>query len=248
MPFVSGTVVARGDYRHNNESANNDWAVIRLVQPVGNDVGFLPLFQIDVKFMKNRPVITAGFPAEKTRDMTDLSVLYGDLSCRLIGMHTYGFQAHACQVTPVSPEDPCLNRDNGQYYAIGMVGGDTDFNGMDRSELDAHANIAVSFDSGKADSVESEGDRIVQALKADQCGNVAREAKVKPTGGRSNDVVFGLFRYPLGDRFEVAGHESACAKDLAEAVPCRFADGDAHGRRRGVRGNGEHRHGALPDR
>ncbi len=169
--LIDGKVIAHGEYEHTLNSANNDWAIIRLSKSVGKEIDTIPFFQMDVKHMKGRQVITAGYPGSRTQNGKDLSAMYGDKNCKIIGMSIYGYVQHTCQVTPGQSGSPALalNKDNGKYYAIGMVGGDADFDGLDRSEESKKANIAVSFDSGKSDGVVSQGDLIASALKSDKC-------------------------------------------------------------------------------
>lgn len=170
--MVPGKVVAYGGYRGLNNERNGDWAVIKLSKPVGNSVGFIKLYQMSFEAMKQRPVITAGFPGSKNNNGKDYSKLYGDLNCKMAGVSVYGYVAHTCQATAGQSGSPILAKapNDGKFYAIAMVAGRKSAgNGMDRIVDQDKGNMAVSFDSGKLDGVISEGDKIVEAINANKC-------------------------------------------------------------------------------
>ncbi|MGZ3806025.1 MAG: trypsin-like serine peptidase, partial [Pseudobdellovibrionaceae bacterium] len=173
-PLIPGKVVAKGDYKgeEHGESSNSDWAVIKLSKSVGNSVGYIKLYQMSLEAMGNRPVITAGFPADKSEEGKDVSQLYGDNKCKILGFSVFSYIFHTCQTTPGQSGSPLLTQSpkDGKFYAIGMVDGVAPGStGMARSVDPDKANIAVAFDSGKEFGVVSDGDKIVAAIKANKC-------------------------------------------------------------------------------
>jgi V8-like Glu-specific endopeptidase len=168
--MVDGKVIAHGKFDGTVSSENSDWVVVKLSKSIGDKLGYIPLYQMDFKKMVGRPVSTAGFPGSKTQNGKDFSKIYGDLNCKITATSIYGFMFHTCQATPGQSGSPVVSKGNdGKYYAIAMISGDMDSSSLDRSEDPEKANMAVSFDSGKADNVVSEGDKIVQAIKSDKC-------------------------------------------------------------------------------
>lgn len=162
-----GTVIAFGRYDGTNAAENADWVIIELVQSLGKTVGFIPIYQMDLKKMFGRSVISAGYPGDRTREGADLSNIFADLNCKIFGTGLYGNSYHTCQTTHGQSGSPILAKGNdGKYYAIAMADRRMD---MTRSEDPNIGNVAVSLDSGSNDGVVSEGNRIVGALKAHPC-------------------------------------------------------------------------------
>jgi V8-like Glu-specific endopeptidase len=165
---LSGKVIGYGSsYTGYDSTANADWAVIKLESSIGSHVGFIPIYQMSTRRLAGRKIITAGYPGAKTRNGDDLSKLYGDLNCEIIGTNPLnGFLYHNCQATYGQSGSPLMAKgDDGIYYALGMPEHRTD---ITKSEDPNIANVGVSFSSGK-DIYISEGDKIVAILKNDRC-------------------------------------------------------------------------------
>jgi len=167
---IGGKVIEHGEFSSARvKEENSDWAIIRLDQSIGKKVGFISIYQMDPDKMKNRPVITVGYPGDRTNNAKDLSKIYGDLSCKLLGMSVYGFEYHTCQATSGQSGSPVMDKgSDGKYYALAMISGDNGFS-LDRNTKASKSNMAISLDSGKSDGVVSEGDKIIAALQADKC-------------------------------------------------------------------------------
>jgi V8-like Glu-specific endopeptidase len=166
---VKGKVIANGNFDGTKEAVNSDWAVIRLEKAVGKEVGYVPMYQMEISKMADKAVITAGFPGDKTQNGKDFSQFYGDTNCKINGTSVYGYSLHTCQVTGGQSGSPVMAKGNdGKFYAIAMISGNNGFD-LEKSENPDKANLAASFASGKSVNVESEGDKIISALNADKC-------------------------------------------------------------------------------
>lgn len=166
--LMEGKIIAFGDYDGTNISENADWAIIKLSKPVGEDVGSIPIYQMDIKQMAGQKIITGGYPGNRTNEGADLSRIYGDLNCKIVATGIVGNSYHTCQTSDGQSGSPLLAKSpkDGKYYAIAMADRRLD---MTRSEDPNIANIAVNFTSGKKYDVISDGDKIMAALKADKC-------------------------------------------------------------------------------
>lgn len=167
---IGGTVIEHGDYTsHTLSDVNSDWTVIRLDQPIGKKVGSIAVYQMDPENLKNRDVITVGYPGDLTNNAKDLSKIFGDRKCKLLGMSVYGFEYHTCQTMPGQSGSPVMSKaKDGKFYALAMISGDNGFS-LERKTEGSKANTAVSFDSGKKVGVVSDGDKIIATLQADKC-------------------------------------------------------------------------------
>lgn len=166
---VSGLVVAHGT---SDDSISSDWVVIKLSKPVGNDVRYVPMYQMDSAQMVKHHVITAGFPADLATRDNNLSKMYGDLDCKVIGMNGFGHISHTCQTTGGQSGSPMVIKSpkDGKYYAIGMATAKHHgSSGLEKTADPNEATTAVNFESGKRYGVTSEGDMIVAAINANKC-------------------------------------------------------------------------------
>lgn len=174
---IDGKVVAVGKYNGFSSTTNRDWVVIKLSTPVGREVGYIKFFQMTLKNMNNRAVITAGYPGARTNYGANLKNIYGDLNCKMDGADIDGYVFHTCKTGRGSSGSPilALNPKDKKYYAIGMVkgheGGTLTLNGVPakQTEKTTNRNTAVSFDSGKAIGMVTDGDEIAQAIIANKC-------------------------------------------------------------------------------
>lgn len=167
---IAGKVIALGNYDNNDATRNGDWVVVKLSKSIGNKVGYLPYTQVkDPNKLVNRPVLTVGFPGNRTNGGKDFSKIYGDLNCKITNMNALEFLNHTCQNTGGQSGSPILAKDsNGKYYAIGMISGDNGF-GMAGSENPNKANMAVNFLSGADLGTQTQGDKIAAAIAGDKC-------------------------------------------------------------------------------
>ncbi len=179
--LVDGTVVAQGiidhkealkskEYKPKKSDTNTDWAVIKLSKPIGKKVGFLTYSQADYKHLKDLSVITAGFPGSRTQNGADLSKMYGDINCKILGINAEtGYLQHTCQTSPGQSGSPIIVKDSkGKLHAIGMISGEMGF-GMNETTVADDTNSAVNFSSGKMLGTKTDGDKIVDAAQANSC-------------------------------------------------------------------------------
>ena len=166
---VPGRVVAFGNYHFGAATYKSDWALIKLSRSIGHGVGYLPLSQLEASDLQGQSVATAGFPLSKTRGGREMSALWGDVKCQLIGFSELGFMYHNCQSERGQSGSPIVARNpvSGQIEAVAMVRG-SQRHGMEKSTNLAIANTAVAFVPSKGD-VLNDGDLIRQAIEINQC-------------------------------------------------------------------------------
>ncbi len=124
---VSGTVIAA----RNDDNNATDWAVIKLDQRIGETIKPLPILQIARPSMyisdnDGRPLklVTAGFPADKTRMGQNLSRLWGDVNCMSWGLGHLGDLQVTCQSKSGQSGSPIIYESEEEtYYALGMIAG-----------------------------------------------------------------------------------------------------------------------------
>jgi V8-like Glu-specific endopeptidase len=169
-PDIEGTVLAHGNYNHDDITGNNDWAIVKLSKSMPSNFARIEMYPMASEKMISRDFSTGGFPGARTQNGSDLSKIYVDQKCKVLGMGTYGFLYHTCQVTGGQSGSPLMTKaPNGKYYAVGIVGGDKDYNGMDRNQDTDYANVAVNFESSNNPAKPSSGDKIKAILESDKC-------------------------------------------------------------------------------
>lgn len=163
--FSKGQVVAMGS-RH---FGAYDWALIKLDQPLGNEVGYIEPLQLNADNQLGTVIMTAGFPFSKTRQGSVLNQIYSDLDCRLLKPGSQGEMKHTCQTTGGQSGSPLLTRSSdGRLYAIGIVQG-TIGDGLGRGLKRGTYNSAVSFAHSKKGESQSIGDQIIQEIQKIRC-------------------------------------------------------------------------------
>lgn len=167
-PRVEGRVIAYGNYAGINWTANGDWALIQLAEPIGKDVGFVPIYQMKPEMLKGRNLLLAGYPDAASTDKTTGALpLRGIQSCSAEGVRLINMNiVQTCQTAPGLSGGPVLTRaPNGKLYAIGLVTTSPWGGAME----EAPNRTSVNFESGKAMGMETDGDEIAAAIDAHSC-------------------------------------------------------------------------------
>jgi len=107
----------QGERQSSDEPSNTDWALLRIDQPLGRDLGFL-----GVRPLRNgrpdRAVGTHLFQAGYSWDTGDH--LSGNLDCEVIGIEGDNKLAHNCDTTTGDSGSPFLVRDGSLYFVVGV--------------------------------------------------------------------------------------------------------------------------------
>ncbi|WP_415760631.1 trypsin-like serine peptidase [Pseudomonas sp. LT1P18] len=160
---LAGRVVAYGGYAGKMYDANDNWALIRLDQALPADAPVIPLYQMSMEQLKDRPLTAAGMLGATDKP-------YFDSQCKAEGLRVISFTfAHHCQTTTSQMGGPLLARGkDDRLYAIGMLTDDPWTATEDADEFSHHQGI--NFIPGKIYDLTTMGDRIIAQLKATRCG------------------------------------------------------------------------------
>jgi len=160
---LAGRVVAYGGYAGKMYDANDNWALIRLDQALPADAPVIPLYQMSMEQLKDRPLTAAGMLGATDKP-------YFDSQCKAEGLRVISFTfAHHCQTTTSQMGGPLLARGkDDRLYAIGMLTDDPWTATEDADEFSHHQGI--NFIPGKIYDLTTMGDRIIAQLKATSCG------------------------------------------------------------------------------
>jgi len=100
-----------------DEPSNTDWALIRIDQPLGRELGFLgvrPLRNGNPQAAIGTPLLQAGYSWD-TGDH-----LSGNLDCEVIDVEDENKLAHNCDTTTGDSGSPFLVRDGNDYFVVGV--------------------------------------------------------------------------------------------------------------------------------
>lgn len=163
-------------YKNAISTTGYDWALVKVdkvrdengkMANLGDKVGFIEIYQASTsELVEMNGLVTAGFPSDKTK--YDKSYIYGDTDCRVKHSSGTGQVVHSCQTSHGQSGSPILAQaDDGVYYAVSMVSASI----RSFSKYENNKNIpevSVIFDT-VADSILSDGDRIVNKIKSIKC-------------------------------------------------------------------------------
>jgi V8-like Glu-specific endopeptidase len=172
---IEGKVIERGNPASDGfggQNPNGDWAVVKLDSMLPADFPSIPIVQQSWKEVRNLPVISVGYPANRTNRGTDFSYLYGDLNCSIIAENSLtGYYSHDCQMTGGNSGGPLLKAEpNGFYRAVGMSSATLgDQTGLERPDTFKEGHYGVGFGQWANRKFESESDKILKAIKDSPC-------------------------------------------------------------------------------
>ena len=179
---VKGKVIDfNSEYNGSIQATSFDWALVKVdkvkdenenLVNLGDKVGFLKIAQASPERMvKQKRLITAGYPGIKAVINENYANIYADLNCKIYGSTPFGYVEHTCQATGGQSGSPILAKGkDGNLYAVSMISGGAKTNdGLDRTMDSKNSKTSISFHSGSNYNYVTEGDKIVASINANKC-------------------------------------------------------------------------------
>lgn len=107
----------RADRTQNEEAAGTDWALLRLDQPIGRELGYLGVRALVNDLGEQGAIGTALYQAGYSYDTGDH--LSGNMDCQVVDIEDQNRFAHNCDTTQGDSGSPIMIREGDNYFVIG---------------------------------------------------------------------------------------------------------------------------------